>query len=223
MRKLVAIVEEQLEKKRLPSVHPHHSMLYPLTHAARMAIAAKHAQLCLEKVALLTFLISRDFSLFERIYRRKLQVQGFCELVKSICSYLIFSFVLGSQASLSLNNRYAITCLERSIFRCKFFTEHRIAFRIVQVYAKVIASRSVTYRQISVIIQPVTLCNRFLACITEKASRCDFDSYLSVWFKRHAIQSLFVDVVDDAACLRFIFDASFEIQPQCYPFSLANA
>uniref|UniRef100_A0A915B7I1 protein O-GlcNAc transferase n=1 Tax=Parascaris univalens TaxID=6257 RepID=A0A915B7I1_PARUN len=50
MRKLVAIVEEQLEKKRLPSVHPHHSMLYPLTHAARMAIAAKHAQLCLEKV-----------------------------------------------------------------------------------------------------------------------------------------------------------------------------
>ncbi|VDM41270.1 unnamed protein product [Toxocara canis] len=50
MKKLVAIVEEQLEKKRLPSVHPHHSMLYPLTHAARMAIAAKHAQLCLEKV-----------------------------------------------------------------------------------------------------------------------------------------------------------------------------
>ncbi|VDO33984.1 unnamed protein product [Onchocerca flexuosa] len=50
MKKLIAIVDDQLQKKRLPSVHPHHSMLYPLTHAVRMAIAAKHAQLCIEKV-----------------------------------------------------------------------------------------------------------------------------------------------------------------------------
>jgi protein O-GlcNAc transferase len=50
MRRLVAIVDDQLNKKRLPSVHPHHSMLYPLSHAQRMAIAAKHAQLCVEKV-----------------------------------------------------------------------------------------------------------------------------------------------------------------------------
>uniref|UniRef100_A0A914DGF5 protein O-GlcNAc transferase n=1 Tax=Acrobeloides nanus TaxID=290746 RepID=A0A914DGF5_9BILA len=53
MKKLVAIVEDQLSKKRLPSVHPHHSMLYPLSHAQRMAIAAKHAQLCIEKVQVL--------------------------------------------------------------------------------------------------------------------------------------------------------------------------
>lgn len=50
MKKLVAIVEEQLNKKRLPSVHPHHSMLYPLTHEVRKAIASRHAQLCIEKV-----------------------------------------------------------------------------------------------------------------------------------------------------------------------------
>ncbi|KAK6013215.1 tetratricopeptide repeat protein [Ostertagia ostertagi] len=50
MKRLVAIVDEQLSKKRLPSVHPHHSMLYPLTHQTRIAIAAKHAQLCTEKV-----------------------------------------------------------------------------------------------------------------------------------------------------------------------------
>lgn len=50
MKKLVSIVEDQLQKKRLPSVHPHHTMLYPLTHEQRMAIAAKHAQLCIEKV-----------------------------------------------------------------------------------------------------------------------------------------------------------------------------
>lgn len=50
VRRLVQIVEDQLGKKRLPSVHPHHSMLYPLSHATRIAIAAKHASLCFDKV-----------------------------------------------------------------------------------------------------------------------------------------------------------------------------
>ena len=50
MEKLVAIVAEQLEKGKLPSVHPHHSMLYPLTHEQRKGIAARHAHLCNEKV-----------------------------------------------------------------------------------------------------------------------------------------------------------------------------
>jgi hypothetical protein len=50
MKKLVSIVAEQLDKNRLPSVHPHHSMLYPLSHEFRKAIAARHANLCLEKV-----------------------------------------------------------------------------------------------------------------------------------------------------------------------------
>lgn len=50
MKKIVAIVGDQLEKNRLPSVHPHHSMLYPLTHDYRKGIAARHAQLCLEKI-----------------------------------------------------------------------------------------------------------------------------------------------------------------------------
>ncbi|CAH1776946.1 unnamed protein product [Owenia fusiformis] len=53
MKKLVQIVGEQLEKNRLPSVHPHHSMLYPLTHDMRKAIAARHANLCLEKINVL--------------------------------------------------------------------------------------------------------------------------------------------------------------------------
>lgn len=53
MNKLVSIVADQIEKNRLPSVHPHHSMLYPLTHNQRKAIAAKHAALCLEKVSIL--------------------------------------------------------------------------------------------------------------------------------------------------------------------------
>lgn len=53
MKRLVLIVEEQLSKKRLPSVHPHHSMLYPLSHEQRKAIAARHAQLCVEKVSVL--------------------------------------------------------------------------------------------------------------------------------------------------------------------------
>ena len=53
MKRLVAIVADQLEKNRLPSVHPHHSMLYPLSHEFRKAIAARHAHLCLEKVVAL--------------------------------------------------------------------------------------------------------------------------------------------------------------------------
>lgn len=53
MKKLVSIVADQIEKNRLPSVHPHHSMLYPLSHAQRRAIAAKHASLCSEKIQVL--------------------------------------------------------------------------------------------------------------------------------------------------------------------------
>lgn len=47
MKTLVNIVADQLEKNRLPSVHPHHSMLYPLTHEFRKAIANRHAQVSL--------------------------------------------------------------------------------------------------------------------------------------------------------------------------------
>ena len=53
MKKLVSIVGEQLEKNRLPSVHPHHSMLYPLSHEYRKAIATRHAAFCLEKIQFL--------------------------------------------------------------------------------------------------------------------------------------------------------------------------
>ncbi|XP_059833039.1 UDP-N-acetylglucosamine--peptide N-acetylglucosaminyltransferase 110 kDa subunit isoform X3 [Hypanus sabinus] len=53
MKKLVSIVADQLEKNRLPSVHPHHSMLYPLTHAFRKAIAERHGNLCLDKINVL--------------------------------------------------------------------------------------------------------------------------------------------------------------------------
>lgn len=53
MGKLVSIVAEQLDKGRLPSIHPHHSMLYPLSHEYRKLIAARHASLCEEKVCVL--------------------------------------------------------------------------------------------------------------------------------------------------------------------------
>merc|ERR1711962_1398395 len=53
MKKIVTVVGDQLDKNRLPSVHPHHSMLYPLTHEYRKGIAARHAQLCLEKIQVL--------------------------------------------------------------------------------------------------------------------------------------------------------------------------
>ena len=51
MQKIVQVVDDQLAKNRLPSVHPHHSMLYPLTHEQKKGIAARHASLCIEKVS----------------------------------------------------------------------------------------------------------------------------------------------------------------------------
>ncbi|KAK2713102.1 hypothetical protein QYM36_011710 [Artemia franciscana] len=53
MTKLISIVGDQLQRNRLPSVHPHHSMLYPLSHDYRKAIGERHANLCIEKVMIL--------------------------------------------------------------------------------------------------------------------------------------------------------------------------
>lgn len=70
MKKLVSIVADQLEKNRLPSVHPHHSMLYPLSHEFRKAIAARHANLCLEKVS----------NVFSLIIKNKCSVTKMCSV-----------------------------------------------------------------------------------------------------------------------------------------------
>ena len=69
MSKIVQLVDDQLAKNRLPSVHPHHSMLYPLSHAQRRGIAAKHAALCQEKVRRIqasTYSISHSYSYHSR-------------------------------------------------------------------------------------------------------------------------------------------------------------
>lgn len=50
MYNIISIVEEQLSSSdKLCSVHPHHSILYPLSNRARREIAARHAHLYLEK------------------------------------------------------------------------------------------------------------------------------------------------------------------------------
>ncbi|KAL0902296.1 hypothetical protein ABMA27_000199 [Loxostege sticticalis] len=53
MNNIVAIVEDQLKSDKLSSVHPHHSVLYPLCNKARKEIAVKHANLYTEKVKML--------------------------------------------------------------------------------------------------------------------------------------------------------------------------
>lgn len=73
MRKLITIVGEQLQKNRLPSVHPHHSMLYPLSHEYRKAIASKHATFCLEKVSIL-HKQPYDFSHFKKERTKRLRI-----------------------------------------------------------------------------------------------------------------------------------------------------
>nr|XP_021193047.2 UDP-N-acetylglucosamine--peptide N-acetylglucosaminyltransferase 110 kDa subunit [Helicoverpa armigera] len=53
MHNLVSIVENQLSMEKLTSVHPHHSILYPLTNEVRKELAARHADLYSEKVNML--------------------------------------------------------------------------------------------------------------------------------------------------------------------------
>ena len=55
MKKLLSIVDDQLAKNRLPSVHPHHTMLYPLSASQRRAIANRHGNLCTDKVNWILF------------------------------------------------------------------------------------------------------------------------------------------------------------------------
>ncbi|KAG6454168.1 UDP-N-acetylglucosamine--peptide N-acetylglucosaminyltransferase 110 kDa subunit [Manduca sexta] len=50
MHNIVSIVEDQLNTDKLSSVHPHHSILYPLSNKARKEIASRHANLYTEKV-----------------------------------------------------------------------------------------------------------------------------------------------------------------------------
>ncbi|XP_063837942.1 UDP-N-acetylglucosamine--peptide N-acetylglucosaminyltransferase 110 kDa subunit-like [Ostrinia nubilalis] len=53
MNNIVAIVEDQLKSDKLSSVHPHHSVLYPLCNKSRKEIAVRHANLYAEKVEML--------------------------------------------------------------------------------------------------------------------------------------------------------------------------
>ncbi|XP_013133366.1 PREDICTED: UDP-N-acetylglucosamine--peptide N-acetylglucosaminyltransferase 110 kDa subunit-like [Papilio polytes] len=50
MKNITAIVEKQLHSEKLPSIHPHHSILYPLSNKARKEIAERHANLYAERV-----------------------------------------------------------------------------------------------------------------------------------------------------------------------------
>lgn len=63
MHNIVAIVEYQLNMEKLTSVHPHHSILYPLKNEVRKDIATRHANLYTEKVNMLgkvTFLHDKE-------------------------------------------------------------------------------------------------------------------------------------------------------------------
>ncbi|CAF2241068.1 unnamed protein product [Rotaria magnacalcarata] len=81
LNKICSIIQEQLEKNRLPSVHPHHSMLYPLTGEQRRNIATRHALLCLERIQLLhkkSFSYTRDLTTTNRRLRIGYVSSDFC-------------------------------------------------------------------------------------------------------------------------------------------------
>lgn len=53
MQNIARIVKQQLQHEKVTSVHPHHSILYPLSNDVRREIATRHADLYTEKVNLL--------------------------------------------------------------------------------------------------------------------------------------------------------------------------
>ncbi|CAG5039015.1 unnamed protein product [Parnassius apollo] len=65
MQNIVRIVEDQLHSDKLCSVHPHHSILYPLSNKARREIASRHANLYTEKVNTLSK-VSFQYSLTDK-------------------------------------------------------------------------------------------------------------------------------------------------------------
>ena len=62
MRKLLILVRDQLDRNEFPSIHPHHSFLYPLTNSVRREIAAAHARMAVSNIAA----IRRNYS-FEHL------------------------------------------------------------------------------------------------------------------------------------------------------------
>lgn len=54
MQNIVSVLKKQLIFEKLPSIHPHHSMLYPLSNEERKEIASRHANLYLEKINMLS-------------------------------------------------------------------------------------------------------------------------------------------------------------------------
>lgn len=52
MRNIVSIVKNQLSNEKMSSVHPHHSILYPLTNDTRKEIAVRQANLYSERLIL---------------------------------------------------------------------------------------------------------------------------------------------------------------------------
>ena len=51
MRQLVSLINHQVNNSQFPSVHPHHSFLYPLPNTLRRAIAAAHGSAAKRNVA----------------------------------------------------------------------------------------------------------------------------------------------------------------------------
>lgn len=95
MKRLIHIVGEQLERNRLPSVHPHHSMLYPLSHDYRKAIAARHANLCIEKVLHLSTLTSSLPNKEKTFQVNSLKRFSFSQVfIRSLC---LFAFQLSER------------------------------------------------------------------------------------------------------------------------------
>lgn len=150
MRNIKTIVENQLQNSdKLSSVHPHHSILYPLSNRARKEIAARHANLYLEKIQMN---ISAVFS-HNNAHSGRLRI-GYVssDFGNHPTSHLM-------QSIPGLHNRinveifcYALNSDDGTTFRSKIMTESEHFVDLSQITCNVDAARRIYNDNINILV-----------------------------------------------------------------------
>lgn len=151
MQNIIMILENQLlHSDKLSSVHPHHSILYPLSNRARKEIAARHANLYLERVQMLT---TAAFNHAKRLKNDRLRI-GYVssDFGNHPTSHLM-------QSIPGLHNRmnieifcYALNPDDGTTFRSKLMKESEHFVDLSQISCNIEAARKIYSDNIDILV-----------------------------------------------------------------------
>ncbi|XP_052746650.1 UDP-N-acetylglucosamine--peptide N-acetylglucosaminyltransferase 110 kDa subunit-like [Bicyclus anynana] len=147
---IIAIVEDQLlNSNKLCSVHPHHSILYPLTNRARKEIAARHANLYLEKVSMC------NRSMFR--YPRKLKGRLRIGYVSSDFGNHPTSHLMQSIPGMHDREKVEIFCYslnpdDGTTFRSKIVNESEHFIDLSQIKCNIRAAKIINNHSINILV-----------------------------------------------------------------------